>query len=164
MRISELPTPYRQLAKYRRSWLGKSVTDDDLFEAFPWQKSPEKHTFWDAVGFAREIIDLPGIPVESYNALHEIAKTDEKVYNWLHLHWEQDAEKTGDGIVDTVDNLQTFKMALECVHDAEDPESLFDDLELVYNIAAIIATKGDITIKELERLKHNGLAFKRRCN
>lgn len=150
MKISELPTPYQQLAKYRRSWLSKSGPADFVSIAFDWEKSPEKCNFWYNVHNAGNIQDLPAIPPESYPDLNEIAKVDREVYEWLQ---EQKDIQTGGELVGTLDNLQTFKMALECVRDAENPESLFDDLELVYNIAAIIATKGDITMKQLLSLQ-----------
>ena len=161
MKISKLPTPYRQLAKYRRKWIGGTgdIDDiDDLFDAFQWEKSPEGGVFWSAVHNARSIKALPDIPEDSYNTLHKIATNDKQVHIWLH--WRQvvveNDTQAGGGIIGTVeciDNLQTFKMAIECIRD---PESLFlgnsDDLELVYNIAAIITIEGDITMRQLQRI------------
>ena len=160
MKISELPTPYRQLAIFYRRRIGGTgdIDDiDDLSDAFRWEKSPEGGAFWHAVHKTRSIKALPDIPKCSYNTLHKIATKDKQVHIWLH--WRQVVEEndtqTGKGTIDRADNLQTFKMALECIRD---PEQLFlgnsDDLELVYNIAAIIAIEGDITMKQLQRLKN----------
>ena len=160
MKISKLPTPYRQLAKYRRKWIGGTGDIEDinyLFHAFTWNKSPEGDAFWGDAHDAQSIDELPDIPTESYPDLNEIAKTDKEVHNWLvensRLSISSSSGMHFDMLSGQDDNLQTFKMALECVRDAEDPESLCDDLELVYNIAAIIATKGDITMKQLRSLQ-----------
>ena len=163
MKISELPTPYRQLAKYHRKLIGgiEDIEDcNELFYSFAWDKSPEGDAFWGVIHDAQSIDELPDIPAESYSVLNEIAKTDKEVHNWL-VNWLVEnsrlsipsSEMHFDMLSGQDDNVQTFKMALECVRDAEDPESLWDDLELVYNIAAIIATKGDITMKQLRNLQ-----------
>ena len=65
MKISELKSPYKELAELRRK---NKDSFDNLIEAFGWEKTPEGHDFWSSVDDGEH----PPIPTESLKKLEAI--------------------------------------------------------------------------------------------
>ena len=70
MKISELKSPYRELAELRREQASTGSEVDDLSQAFFWHETPEERLWWD------EVLEgnYPEIPAESLKELELAGK------------------------------------------------------------------------------------------
>lgn len=70
MKISELPEPYRSLARLRETqpeYEGQNKDCDELEDAFIWATTPERGSFWYAVNAGKH----PAIPEISLAELED---------------------------------------------------------------------------------------------
>ena len=122
--ISKLPEPIRALAEKRRSEYNPKTDSNELDEAFIWDETPERHTFWSKINDGNYSVFYDLYPQRDKICTCNSRTVDETFSNVIHSDECELSGNTHDKLDELIEWME------DAIKSCEQQNKIFNETEM----------------------------------